>query len=62
MNTQMNTNVRTITIDPRFKEVYYQAEPEIKESLYALKHKQVFWNYMMNISMQNAIIQMAKTA
>ena len=62
MNTQMNTNVRTITIDPRFKEVYYQAEPAMKESLDALKHKQVFWNYMMNISMQNAIIQMAKTA
>lgn len=64
MNNTTNeaNSIKTITIDPRFKEVYYQAEPAMKESIDSLKHKQVFWNYMMNVSMQNAIIQMSKTA
>lgn len=56
------SNVKTITINPMFKEIYYKAEPAMKESIDALQHKQTFWNHMMNISMQNAIIQMAKIA
>lgn len=52
---------RTIKIDARFKEIYYQTPPEpIKESMQALQHRHEVWNYMMHISMQNSIAQFIK--
>ena len=56
-----NTQLKTMSIDSRYKELYYQSPQQAEqESLEALKHKQVFWNYMMNVSMQNAIAQMTR--
>lgn len=58
---QAGTKPKTMSIDSRYKELYYQSSQQVeKESIDALKHKQVFWNYMMNVSMQNAIVQMSK--
>ena len=54
---------KTISINTKYKELYYNAQPEeLKESPETLQHRHVFWNYMMHISMQNTIAQMAKMA
>ncbi len=53
---------KTITIDARYKEMYCQSSSRdiIKEDAREKSNQQVFWNYMMNTSMQNAILQMSK--
>ena len=52
---------KTINIDTKYKELYYQSYLQIQDESPANKNSnQVFWNYMMNNSMQNAIIQRQK--
>jgi len=52
---------QTIAIDTKLKECYYQSPKiAVKEPVETLKNRNVFWNYMMNVSMQNTIAQMAK--
>ena len=54
---------QTANINPYFKERYYKNNvEELKESEKELKHRHDMWNYMMNVSMQNAVIQMRKIA
>ena len=64
--TNNNDNInkpKTATIDAKYKELYYQTKSDaIKETPETLQHRHVFWNYMMNVSMQNTIVQMAKIA
>ena len=61
--TVNDTKHKTITIDTRYKEIYYQsATPVVKETPETLQHRHVFWNYMMHVSMQNTISQMAKVS
>ncbi len=61
--TDKNQKQKTIVINPYYKEIYYQSSlSELKESPQALEHRHVVWNQMMNLSMQNAIVQMRKTA
>lgn len=51
---------KTITIDTKYKEIYYRSAEPLKESPQALQHQHIFWNYMMHVSMQNTISQMVK--
>ena len=53
---------KTITIDAKYKEAYYYASnlEAVPEAADTLEHRHVLWNYMMNVSMQNTIAQMAK--
>ncbi len=54
---------KTMAINPYYKEVYYQSSlSELKEPPQVIEHRHVVWNQMMNLSMQNAIIQMRKPA
>lgn len=53
----------TLKIDARCKEVYYsEFQVAKKESAETLKQVNNFWNYMTNVSMQNAVVQMTKNA
>ena len=58
---QNSTKPKTITIDARCKEVYYHKSSYTpKEAPETAHQRHVFWNYMMNVSMQNTIVQMAR--
>ena len=58
---QKSAGTKTIFIDTRCKEMYYQTNNlAIKESASTLEKRHTFWNYMMNVSMQNTVAQMAK--
>ena len=62
-NAPAGVKPRTITIDAKCKEFYFQSPKLIvKDTPRETQHKQVFWNYMMNVSMQNTLVQMSKRA
>ena len=55
------TKPKTLTINPYYKEMYYKPEQtEVKDTVAANHSRSVMWNYMMNLSMQNAVIQASK--
>ena len=59
--TVNSTKPKTINIDSRCKEVYYNTtNMTVKSSTEEAHQQHVFWNYMMNVSMQNTLVQMSK--
>lgn len=50
-------------INAKFKEIYYSVPPQqLQENASAIKSRIEFWNYMTNMSMQNTLAQLIKTA
>lgn len=61
INNNEKPEKKTITIDARYKEMYYQsAEPALKETPQVLEQRNVFWTYMTHVSMKNAISQLVQ--
>ena len=62
-NTVNVTKPRTVTINPYYKEIYYRpVQTKTEDTAEANYARSVMWNYMMNISMQNAVVQAVKKA
>lgn len=53
-----NLKYKTVTINPCYKEIYYNLEKQkIEEQPETTIKRNIFWSYMMNVSMQNAVSQ-----
>ena len=57
----LTSKPKTITIDTRCRECY-GINVKVQETAETQHSNAVFWNYMMNVSMQNTLVQMAKRA